>query len=148
VSTPLFVPARDGGGVTARAEDTGGALGLVETVIPYGHSTALHVHRDEDEEVYVLSGRVDFVCGDQRFRAEPGAFAYLPRGVPHTFLGVSAEPARVLVLFLPGGLEEAFAQPGRFREVLPRHHVEVIGPPLAQLGSLPIAANYGRGIGC
>jgi mannose-6-phosphate isomerase-like protein (cupin superfamily) len=133
VSRPLFVPPGDrGGGVRARADDTGGVLGLVETVIPRGHSTALHVHRDEDEAFYVLSGTVDFVCGDAEFRAEAGAFAYLPRGVPHTFLGVSAEPARVLVLLLPGGLEQAFDQPARFHELLRRHHVEVVGPTLAQ----------------
>jgi hypothetical protein len=37
----------------------------------------------------------------------------------------------VLVLLLPGGLEEAFADHGRFEELLRRHHVEVVGPPLA-----------------
>jgi hypothetical protein len=36
----------------------------------------------------------------------------------------------VLVLLLPGGLEEAFADPERFQEILRRHHVEVVGPPL------------------
>jgi mannose-6-phosphate isomerase-like protein (cupin superfamily) len=56
---PLFVPPTGpGGGVTARADDTAGALGLVETVIPHGHSTALHVHREEDEAFYVVSGRL------------------------------------------------------------------------------------------
>ena len=132
---PLFVPPGAGvGGVKARAADTGEALGMVETVIPMGHSTPLHVHSDEDEAFYVLSGTVDLVCGAEEFRAEAGAFAYLPRGIPHTFLGISEEPARVLVLLLPGGLEEAFAEPGRFHEVLEQHHVKVVGPPLGYLG--------------
>jgi hypothetical protein len=48
--------------------------------------------------------------------------------VPHTFLGISEEPSRVLVLLLPGGLEEAFADPGRFDELLEEHDVEVVGP--------------------
>jgi mannose-6-phosphate isomerase-like protein (cupin superfamily) len=126
---PLVVPG--GEGVKARAAGTGGALGLVETVIPAGHSTPLHVHRHEDEVFYILAGTVDFVCGDERFRAQDGAFVFLPRTVPHTFLGVSEEPARVLVMFLPGGLEEAFAEPGRFHEILQDHDVEVVGPPLA-----------------
>ena len=128
---PLFVPPGDGAGkVMASAAETGGAIGLVETVIPKGHSTPLHIHRDEDEAIYVLSGTVDFVCGDREFRAEAGAFVYLPRGLPHTFLGVGDEPARVLVLFLPAGLEDAFAEPQRFHELLAERHVDVVGPPL------------------
>jgi quercetin dioxygenase-like cupin family protein len=125
---PVFLGA--GEGIKASAQQTGGALGLVETVVPPGHSTPLHVHRDEDEAFYVLAGAVDLVCGGERFRAEAGAFAYMPRGIPHTFLGIGDEPARVLVLLLPGGLEEAFADPRRFEELLRRHHVEAVGPPL------------------
>ena len=129
-SRPLFVPSGNEG-VLARATDTGGTLGLVETEIPAGHSTPLHVHRREDEAFYVLSGTVDFVCGDQRFRAESGAFVLLPRGIPHTFLGVSQQPSHVLVLLLPGGLEDAFANPSRFHEILRDRDVELVGPPLA-----------------
>jgi quercetin dioxygenase-like cupin family protein len=125
---PVFVGA--GEGIKASAKQTGGGLGLVETLIPPGHSTPLHVHRDEDEAFYVLAGAVDLVCGEERFRAEAGTFAYMPRGIPHAFLGIGDEPARVLVLLLPGGLEEAFADPERFQEILWRHHVEVVGPPL------------------
>jgi mannose-6-phosphate isomerase-like protein (cupin superfamily) len=128
----LFVGPGDtgAGDVKAAAADTSGAFGLVETAIPRGHSAPLHVHRHEDEGFYVLNGTVDFVCGDERFRAEQGAFVYLPRGVPHSFLGVSEEEARVLVFLLPAGLEEAFADPERFVEVFERRHVKVVGPPL------------------
>ena len=104
---------------------------MVETVIPAGHSTPLHVHQHEDEAFYILAGTVDFVCGDERFRAQAGAFVFLPRMVPHTFLGISEEPTRVLVMFMPGGLEEAFTEPSRFHEILHEHHIEVVGPPLA-----------------
>jgi mannose-6-phosphate isomerase-like protein (cupin superfamily) len=128
---PLFAaPAASAGAVLAAAHDTGGALGLVETVIPSGHSTPLHVHAREDEAFYVLSGTVDFVCGEERFRAEAGAFVYLPSTVPHTFLSVGPEDARVLVLLLPGGLERAFAEPERFGELLEEGGVETVGPPL------------------
>jgi quercetin dioxygenase-like cupin family protein len=128
---PLFVPPGGGpGGVKAAADATGHALGLVETSIPLGHSPPLHLHREEDEAFYVLSGTVDFVCGDERFRSTAGAFVYLPRDVPHSFLGVGDEPARVLVAVVPAGLEEAFAAAGRFEEIMQRRRVEVVGPPL------------------
>ncbi len=99
-------------------------------MIPPGHSTPLHVHPREDEAFYVLAGTVELVRGEERFRAEAGSFAFLPRGVPHTFLGIGEKPARVLVLFLPGGLEDAFAEPARFDEILRERGVEVVGPPL------------------
>jgi mannose-6-phosphate isomerase-like protein (cupin superfamily) len=114
---PLFVAA-DEGSIKARAAGTGGALG--------GHP--LHVHHHEHEAFYVLTGTVDFFCGDEQFRARAGSFVFLPRGVPHTFLGISEEPSRVLVLLVPGGLEEAFADPARFDELLEEHDVEVVGP--------------------
>jgi quercetin dioxygenase-like cupin family protein len=129
---PLFIPPGGGpGAVKAAADATGNAFGLVETSIPPGHSTPLHVHREEDEAFYVLSGSVDFVCGDERSRSTAGAFVYLPRDIPHSFIGVGDEPARVLVLVVPAGLEEAFADPDRFEEVMQRRGVEVVGPPLA-----------------
>jgi quercetin dioxygenase-like cupin family protein len=129
---PLFVPPGGGaGGVKAADDATGHALGLVETSIPPGHSTPLHVHTDEDKAFYVLRGAVDCVCGDEWFRGTAGAFVYLPRDVPHSFLGVGDEPSRVLVLLVPAGLEEAFANPDRFEEVMRRRRVEVVGPPLA-----------------
>jgi quercetin dioxygenase-like cupin family protein len=135
---PLFVPAGEGAGpewmsVKADASSTGGVLGLAEGVIPAGHSPHMHVHRDEDEAFYVLEGTVDFACGDDRFRAEAGAFVFLPRGLAHTFLGVGPSDARVLILLLPGGLEELFhaTDADGVYDVLSAHGVEIVGPPLS-----------------
>jgi mannose-6-phosphate isomerase-like protein (cupin superfamily) len=119
--------------IKADAAATGGVLGLAEGIIPPGHSASMHVHRDEDEAFYVLEGTVDFACGDERFRAEAGAFVFLPRGLPHTFLGVGPTAARVLILLLPGGLEELFlaTDAERVHAALRTHGVEIVGPPLA-----------------
>ena len=67
--------------IKARGSDTLGALGVVETVIPRGHGPPLHVHRNEDEGFYVLSGSIEILRGEERFRASlahsstsPGTF--------------------------------------------------------------------------
>jgi len=119
--------------VKADAAGTGGVLGLAEGVIPFGHSPHLHVHRDEDEAFYVLAGTVDFLCDGQRFRAGTGGFVFLPRGLAHTFLGVSEPDARVLVLMIPAGLERIFLEtdPDRVDALLHSAGVETVGPPLS-----------------
>lgn len=44
--------------------------------------TPLHVHAREDEIFHIIDGEHAFRCGEQEFRVEPGAFVFLPRGVP------------------------------------------------------------------
>jgi len=114
------------------ASDTGGLLGAMEAVVPFGYSPSLHVHQHEDEVFYVLEGTVEFVCDEDRFTGEAGAFVFLPRGLPHTFLGRSQSGARVLLLFVPGGLERMFlATNGSGHESPPEDHgIKIVGPPL------------------
>jgi quercetin dioxygenase-like cupin family protein len=120
-----FVSAPGDGGVLADAGATGGALGVADMTIDAGHSSPRHVHPNEDEAFYVLTGTVDFTCGADRARVTTGGFAHLPRAVPHTFVGV-APRSRVLVLFVPAGLEAAFAEPARFAEVMAARGVELV----------------------
>jgi mannose-6-phosphate isomerase-like protein (cupin superfamily) len=98
--------------IKARAEDSGGALGVLEGRFPYqGYGPPLHVHSREDEVMYVLEGQIRFRVGDHEFVAAPGTCVWQPRGVPHTF-SVESESARALVIFTPGGLERMFEDGG------------------------------------
>lgn len=74
---------------------------------------ALHVHREEDEAFYVLEGTVDFVCAGEFFRTEAGAFTFLPRGLPHTFIGVAEPASRVLILLIRGVWRRSSSRPTR-----------------------------------
>ena len=97
--------------IKARAEDTGGALGLVDGSFYRGFGPPLHVHTREDEALYVLEGRIRFRQGDDEFVAGPGTWVWGPRGVPHAFK-VESESARALVLVSPGGFERMFEEGG------------------------------------
>lgn len=98
--------------VKTRAEDTAGALGVLEGRFPYqGYGPPLHVHSREDEAVYVLEGKIRFRVGDDEFVADPGTWVWQPRGVPQSFR-VESESARALVIFTPGGLERMWVDGG------------------------------------
>jgi quercetin dioxygenase-like cupin family protein len=97
--------------IKARAEDTSGALGLVEASMYQGFGPPLHVHKRDDEAFYVLEGEIRFRQGDDEFVAGPGAWVWGPRGVPHTFK-VESERARALIMVTPGGFERMFEEGG------------------------------------
>ena len=133
--------------IKASAATTGGLLSLIETLSPIGHGPPLHVHHDEDEAFYVIEGELEIVCGQERYEAGAGAFAFLPRGIAHTFRVVSEVPVRMLTIAVPGGLENFFRDAGapaehdglppagpieveRIRQVSPRYGTEIVGPPI------------------
>jgi mannose-6-phosphate isomerase-like protein (cupin superfamily) len=89
----------------ASHRSTGGALSVFETTIEAG--PPLHVHDREDECFYVLSGELSIRCGGDAFDAPAGSFVYLPRGRPHRFWA-SDQPARLLLITVPGGIEDYF----------------------------------------
>jgi quercetin dioxygenase-like cupin family protein len=82
-------------------EQTAGQYAVIEEVSPVDGGPPLHVHHHEDELFYVQEGEVEFQLGEQRFRAQAGSVAFLPKGVPHTFRNVGATASKVLVVIIP-----------------------------------------------
>jgi quercetin dioxygenase-like cupin family protein len=83
---------------------------MFEWTVPVGFSTGLHVHRVQEETFYVLEGVCEWQVGDQRVRATPGTFLFLPPGVPHNIANASDKPARVLMTVSPPGHEHYFEE--------------------------------------
>ena len=124
-----------------RGEQTGGALTAIENVIAPGDGPPLHTHEAEDEYWYVIAGDLRFKLGDQIAAAPRGSFVFVPRGTPHAFQNVGADPARILVMFTPSGMERFFdafaalpddaAVPEAFGRIGREVGMDVVGPPLA-----------------
>jgi len=121
-------------------DDTGGAYGLVEIVVPEGVGSPWHVHPEEDEWFYVLEGEITFWLADTRLSLKAGSFAFGPKGVPHTFYA-ELGGAKALVGFAPmqfEGFQREVGQPAPERVVPP----PLEGPPdMARL--IPIARRNG-----
>lgn len=93
------------------SEQTSGSLSAVEIRSLPDNGPPMHVHHREDEMFYVVDGVFELTCGTRVERAEPGALAFMPRGVRHTYRNAGREPGTLIVTIVPGGFE------GFFREV-------------------------------
>src|SRR5262245_40530642 len=82
----------------ATAKSTGGVMSVFEITAAGGRP--LHLHENEDECIYVLSGKLGVCIGKEMYDAVAGSFLFLPRRVPHRFW--SNEPGtRLLLLTVP-----------------------------------------------
>ena len=70
--------------------------------------TPLHVHEREDEIFQILDGEHVFQCGSHEWSIGPGAFAFLPRGIPHAHRRVVPGEGRFAVMTSPGGFDGFF----------------------------------------
>jgi quercetin dioxygenase-like cupin family protein len=91
----------------AEASDTNAAYSLIEAVLKPGNEPPAHVHSQEDELFYVIEGSFDVYAGADVFQVSAGGCVFLPRLKPHAFI-IRSPRIRLLTLFTPGGLEDAF----------------------------------------
>ena len=88
-------------------QDTNQAFSLLEATLAPGSEPPPHVHSREDELFYVLEGEFDVYVGEEAYQAKTGECVFLPKLKPHAFL-IRSHRLRALILYTPGGLEEAF----------------------------------------
>jgi len=116
---PILVPPGEGNELVmygsqflhkVKSEDTNNVFSVIEIVSPPGKGVSLHVHKLEDELVYLLDGDIEVTLGDQNMKAVPGVMALLPRGIPHGFTNIGDNPSRLLVTILPGQFDNYFVE--------------------------------------
>ena len=91
----------------AETTDTNGAFALFDATLVPGTEPPPHVHSREDELFYVLEGEFDVYVGKEVFNGKIGECIFLPRFTPHAFV-IRSPRLRLLILFAPAGVEEAF----------------------------------------
>lgn len=105
----------------ATAADTGGNYSLIQVDSPRGSLVPVHIHRHEDESVFVLEGDLEFELNGRKVPVSAGSHAFLPRHLPHCRRIVSRQ-AKLLVQFVPGGIEDyllKFSRPAEKLSVPP-----------------------------
>ena len=89
------------------ADDTDGAFFLFEDTMVKDKTTPLHLHPEAHEMTYVLDGEIEVHVDGQRSLVRSGGMSFVPSGVAHAFIVLSAE-ARLLTLQSPGTMGQAF----------------------------------------
>ena len=123
-------------------DDTRGALDYFTVQVAPHAGPPLHVHHHQEETIHVLSGRLKVRIGDELHTLEPGGFAYLPAGLPHTFLNLTDEDAEIIVVYAPGGCHRFYEELGpatrtatpdhkEIAAIFERHGMTLLGPPLS-----------------
>lgn len=139
--------------VKVSAGESATRMSAVEFTAPRGFGPPLHLHRSEDEIMYVIDGEIRLDLGDESQVVTGGAVVSLPHGIPHVFQVLSDE-ARFLTVTsgatahptfdafvralgvptdptaLPAPVE---IDPGHVARVCADHGIEVLGPPPAPL---------------
>src|SRR5438552_9975543 len=92
-------------------DEARGGFSLVEhPMSPRALAAPVHRHNREDEYSYVLEGRVGALLGDEVLIGGPGDLIFKPRGQWHTFWNAGEEPARILEIISPAGVEQLFSE--------------------------------------
>lgn len=91
---------------------TAGRYTLSHVVIPPGGGAAEHEHGVEAEAFYILAGRLRFAWEGGTRELGRGAFLHLEPGLPYGFEAIGDEPAELLVIYAPAGLEDFIAAVG------------------------------------
>ena len=119
----------------------GAGVGVFELTVPAGARVPPpHSHRDNEEVVYVLEGRLRYSVDDETRDLGPGERMYTPRGSVHAFSNPHDRTARALVVLTPDIGAQYFRDvaeianapggpnPARMAEVMARYGLVLAAP--------------------
>ncbi len=126
--------------IKVSGKDTDGRLSIFEYTGNAKGGPPLHIHHQQDEIFFIVSGEYTFKVGEEIHHLQAGDTIFLPRKVPHAFAQTS-EKGKMFFLFQPAGkMEDFFRQVAAFKgqpspeegaKLFSDHEMTVVGPPLA-----------------
>ena len=86
----------------SRPELTGAKLlTILEATVTEGNGHNFHKHPDQEELIYVISGRVEQWLESEKRILGPGDSIFIPKNVVHCTFNIFAEDARTLAILSP-----------------------------------------------
>jgi quercetin dioxygenase-like cupin family protein len=93
--------------INVSGKDTNGRFCVIDMHVPHGGGPGPHRH-DYEETFIVLAGQIEVTFRGEVKQVHIGETVNIPSNAPHQFHNVAAEPARLLCICSPAGLEEFF----------------------------------------
>jgi mannose-6-phosphate isomerase-like protein (cupin superfamily) len=92
-------------------EQTGDRFSIVHhPIAPRALAAPLHLHHNEDEYSFVLTGTLGALLGDEVVTAGPGTWVFKPREQWHTFWNAGETPCEIIEVIAPAGFENFFRE--------------------------------------
>lgn len=120
--------------IRVHSSETGGKFSIMESIAGHGAATPTHTHV-EDEVFHILEGEIVFSLSGEISVLGKGDAIYIPGGAPHAWRNNAGTPARMLVIFSPGGVEQMFTEIAGLEiqgiiELAAKYGTVVVGPPI------------------
>lgn len=120
-------------------QTTDGNYYVFEVITPPGLGLPPHIHKHEEELIYVVEGEFEILLGTEKFIAKAGDNVFFPKHIPHAFQNAGSKAAKAIFTVVPGGNFEDFFNklaalpPGppdmkRIIEIFAEHGMEVLLP--------------------
>jgi quercetin dioxygenase-like cupin family protein len=95
----------------ATGRETNGKSFLSKTTVPSGDSgPPMHAHSKEDEGFYLKKGALTFIVEGKEIELKEGQYLNIEKGEEHTWKNESEADAKLIVTFVPAGIENMFIE--------------------------------------
>jgi quercetin dioxygenase-like cupin family protein len=108
---PHIAVAGDTYTILITGKDTAGRYCLIDMYVPPGGGPPPHRH-DFEESFTVLEGEIEATFRGRQETVRSGQVINIPANAPHQFRNQSEQPARLLCLCSPAGMDEFFLEIG------------------------------------
>jgi mannose-6-phosphate isomerase-like protein (cupin superfamily) len=90
----------------------GATMSMVMSEVSPGASIPVHLHRNEDELIFIHTGTGIVTLGEREIPSTTGAVLYAPKGVWHGVQNTGADVLTWCAIWSPPGFEQYFRETG------------------------------------
>ncbi len=90
----------------------GATMSMIVSEVGPGAVIPVHLHRNEDELIFIHTGSGIVTLGDERIPVSPGAVLYGPRNIWHGVENTGSSTLTWCAIYSPPGFEQFFRETG------------------------------------
>jgi quercetin dioxygenase-like cupin family protein len=90
----------------------GATMSMIVSEVAPGAVIPVHLHRNEDELIFIHTGTGMVTLGDERIAVSPGAVLYGPRNIWHGVENTGSSTLTWCAIYSPPGFEQFFRETG------------------------------------